>query len=141
MRNSGSGSASANARMKSAPETVEAAYPYSSCVSSAIGSRDDDPHKKRGPDSAGTTLRPIILKISGHVIMYSGAIAWASSENGLVLIIIVPHCTQVWVTSSKSFDAAPLPNGAGATAVIASRLPQCRQGRRKLGRCDRATSL
>jgi hypothetical protein len=64
----------------------------------------------------------------------------ALGSSGLVLISDVPHCTQVWVTSSRSF-AAPSSYSAGATEVIAIRLPQCWQGRRKLGRSDGETSL
>jgi hypothetical protein len=48
----------------------------------------------------------------------------------------VPHCTQPWVTSSRSFDSMPLANRAGVTAVITIRCPQCGQGRRKVGRRD-----
>ena len=34
--------------------------------------------------------------------------ALESPESGLVLISVVPHCTQAWVTSSRSSDSAPL---------------------------------
>jgi hypothetical protein len=55
--------------------------------------------------------------------------AWKLPENGrLVLISVVPHCTQLWVISSRSFDSAPLGYRAGAAAVIAIRCPQCGQG-------------
>ena len=56
-------------------------------------------------------------------------------------VSIVPHCTQVWVTSSRSFDSTPLAYREGVTDVIAIRCPQCGQGRRKLGRRDEETSL
>jgi hypothetical protein len=56
--------------------------------------------------------------------------------NGLVLISVVPHRTQPWVTSSRSFDAVPLGNSAGATAVISIRCPQYGQGSMRVGRCD-----
>ena len=65
----------------------------------------------------------------------------ALGSSGLVLISVVPHCTQLWVTSSRSFDSAPLASCAGPTAEIAIRCPQCGQGRRKLGRREGATSL
>jgi hypothetical protein len=55
-----------------------------------------------------------------------------------VRITVVPHCTQVWVMSSRSSDREPFSNSAGVTAVIASRCPQCEQGRRTLGRRDDA---
>ena len=67
--------------------------------------------------------------------------ALESPESGLVLISVVPHCTQAWVTSSRSSDSAPLAYCTGATAVIAIRFPQCGQGRRKLGKCDAVTPL
>jgi hypothetical protein len=70
------------------------------------------------------------------------AIAWASLESvRIVRITIAPHCTQVWVISSRSSDRKPFSNSAGVMAVIASRCPQCEQGRRKLGRRDAPTSL
>jgi hypothetical protein len=68
-----------------------------------------------------------------------GAIAWPSPERvRIVRITVVPHCTQVWVMSSRSSDREPFSNSAGVTAVIASRCPQCEQGRRTLGRRDDA---
>jgi len=58
------------------------------------------------------------------------AILWASLESvRIVRITIVPHCTQVWVISSRSSDRKPFSNSAGVMAVIASRCPQCEQGR------------
>jgi hypothetical protein len=65
---------------------------------------------------------------------------WSESDR-LVLISVVPHCTQPWVTSSRSFDSAPSLSRAGATDVTAIRWPQCGQGMRKLCRCDGATPL
>src|SRR5437879_1826806 len=43
------------------------------------------------------------------------AMAWESPEcERLVQVCVVPHCTQPWVTSSRSFDSAPLGCRAGA---------------------------
>jgi hypothetical protein len=58
-----------------------------------------------------------------------------------VRVRVVPHCTQLWVTSSRSSDPTALSECAGTTAVIAIRCPQCGHGRRKVGRADGITSL
>jgi hypothetical protein len=55
-------------------------------------------------------------------------------------VSLVPHCTQPWVTSSRSFDAAPSAKCTGPAATITIRCPQCGQGRRRDDRCDGATS-
>lgn len=80
--------------------------------------------------------------IARHESQPRCAIARASSENDrLVLISVAPHCTQVWVMSSRSFESAPLAYRAGATAVMTHRCPQCGQGSRTLGRCEGTTLL
>jgi len=38
-------------------------------------------------------------------------------SDGIVRTIVVPHCTQRWVTSSRSLDAAPLARSAGSGAM------------------------
>jgi hypothetical protein len=66
----------------------------------------------------------------------------ASPETGrTVRVSVVPHRTQAWVTSLRSFDSAPLANRVRVIAVITIWCPQCVQGRRKVGRLEGATSL
>jgi hypothetical protein len=67
---------------------------------------------------------------------------WASPETGrTVRVSIVPHRTQAWVTSLRSFDSVPLAIRVRVIAVITIWRPQCVQGRRKVGRLEGATSL
>jgi hypothetical protein len=66
----------------------------------------------------------------------------ASPETGrTVRVSIVPHRTQAWVTSLRSFDSVPLAIRVRVIAVITIWRPQCVQGRRKVGRLEGATSL
>jgi hypothetical protein len=64
-----------------------------------------------GPQLAGAALDRVR---SGLVVEMNGR---------RVRIRVAPHCTQVWVISSRSFDAVPW-NSAGATAVISIPCPQ-----------------
>jgi hypothetical protein len=85
---------------------------------------------------AGAGFAKLISRLAGalRILLRQGssgdqrrcAIAWASPECvRIVRITVVPHCTQVWVMSSRSSDPKPFSNSAGATAVIAIRCPQC----------------
>jgi hypothetical protein len=58
-----------------------------------------------------------------------------------VRVSIVPHRTQAWVTSLRSFDSGPLAIRVRVIAVITIWRPQCVQGRRKVGSLEGATSL
>jgi hypothetical protein len=65
----------------------------------------------------------------------------ASPETGrTVRVSIVPHRTQVWVTSLRSSDSV-LAIRVRVTAVITIWRPQCVQGRRKVGSPEGPTSL
>jgi hypothetical protein len=66
----------------------------------------------------------------------------ASPETGrTVRVSIVPHRTQAWVTSLRSFDSVPLAIRVRVIGVITIWRPQCVQGRRKVGSLEGATSL
>ena len=61
-------------------------------------------------------------------------------SEGTVRIIVVPHCAQQWVTSSRSLDAAPSASSTGSTVVITILCTQSGQGTRRDGRRDGLTS-
>jgi hypothetical protein len=58
----------------------------------------------------------------------------------MVRVIVVPHCTQPWVTSSRSLDVAPLASSAGSIAVITILCAQSGQGSSRDGRREGLTS-
>jgi hypothetical protein len=64
----------------------------------------------------------------------------APASELTVRVSLVPHSTQPWVTSTRSFDAAPLASCTGPAAAITIRCPQFGQERRRDDRCDGATS-
>jgi hypothetical protein len=59
---------------------------------------------------------------------------------GTVRIIVVPHCTQQWVTSSRPVAAAPSASSAGSIAVITILCTQTGQGTSRDGKRDGLTS-
>ena len=76
----------------------------------------------------GVCMRGAKFKGVGFGIVKFGnqtrrAISWASPRSGrIVRVRVVPHWTQLCVTSSRSLDSAPLANRVGATPVIDTKL-------------------
>ena len=88
--------------------------------------------------SSVESMRPILP--AGTSVRTDGYLQATPESEGTVRIIVVPHCTQRWVTSSRSLDAAPSASSAGSTAVITILCTQSGQGTSRDGRRDGLTS-